>query len=708
MTPSSRAFRVGTRTSRLARVQTDDALGRLAALWPGSTWEAAPFSSPGDRDRATDLRESPPDFFTRDLDEAVLSGAVDAAIHSAKDVPDPVRDGLDWVWLPWGEDPRDALVLPPGRTARDLPERPVLGISSARREAWARRRFPGADLRPVRGNIEERLAQLDAGRFDALVMAAAALNRLGLGARVSEFLSLDDAPVPPGQGRLALTFRTGDERFLRLRGLFVKAVRFVGAGVGSAELCTLAGARELGDAEVCLYDALLDPRLLDLLPPGAEAIDVGKRSGAHGPSQDAIGRLLVDRARRGLRVVRLKGGDPGVFGRLAEEIDALDARRLPYVLVPGVSALTAATTGAGLPLTRRGVSRGFAVLTPRASGGARAPVDAAARAALPVVLFMATEKIAEIAGELTADGLAPDTPAALVLDGGGDEARLVRAPLSGLAAAMSGEAAGAAPGLLVVGEIARAPASAPAGALGGRRVLLTCSEALMDEAARAVEDYGGIAVRRPMIRIVPDVQALDNLRRATEGAFDAIVLTSPSAVRCFGELLRRGGLDARRLPAIAVSGAGTARALEALLLKADVSPGADGASADLPRLAMERLRPGARVLRLRSDRAGPGLAERLRALGAVVTDAALCRNETIRHETAPRFDAVFFASASAAEAFESAWGLAPLEGRVVVTIGRPTAEALRSRGRAPEVVSDVESADGAIAALVRFVFSRGA
>jgi uroporphyrinogen-III synthase len=95
-------------------------------------------------------------------------------------------------------------------------------------------------------------------------------------------------------------------------------------------------------------------------------------------------------------------------------------------------------------------------------------------------------------------------------------------------------------------------------------------------------------------------------------------------------------------------------------------------------------------------------------LGAVVTDAALCRNETIRHETAPRFDAVFFASASAAEAFESAWGLAPLEGRVVVTIGRPTAEALRSRGRAPEVVSDVESADGAIAALARFVFSRGA
>ena len=106
-------LRVGSRGSRLALLQAENALRRMSGLLPGLEFEIVPLSSPGDRDREMDLRKSPANSFTRDLDEALLSGAIDLAVHSAKDVPDPLPDGLDWFWLPWREDPRDALVAAP-------------------------------------------------------------------------------------------------------------------------------------------------------------------------------------------------------------------------------------------------------------------------------------------------------------------------------------------------------------------------------------------------------------------------------------------------------------------------------------------------------------------------------------------------------------------------------------------------------------------
>ncbi len=694
-------FQVGSRGSRLALVQARDALDRITALFPEVRFEVVPVDTPGDRDLTTDLRASPADFFTRDLDEAVRTGRVDLAIHSAKDLPDPVARDLDWFWLPWREDPRDAWVLPPGRALSELPDAPVVGISSARREAYCRARFPGAVLKPIRGTIPSRLEQLDAGAYDAVLMAGAALNRLGLEGRVTEWVPLSELPVPAGQGALAVTFRAGDPFWTRLRAYFVKAVRFVGAGVGSADYCTWGGVRELRQAEVCLYDVLMDDALLEHLPPEAERVFVGKRCGEHSVTQPEITVLIADWVRRGRRVVRLKGGDPGLFGRLAEETDELDRLGLPYRVRAGVSALTVATTGTGLLLTRRGVSRGFSVLTPRAEGGAVAGVALEVRQRLPLVLFMSVRVASDMAGQLLAEGWPGATPAALVSHAGAEDESVLRTTLEGMRdGAFSGVSAEA-PGLLVIGQVAAGAYRRDCGALGACRVLLTCSEALQEKACLRVLDHGGVPLPRPLIRLTPCAEAAAAVAGAA--SYDWAVLTSPSAVQLFMRLVREQGVDLRRLPRMMACGPGSVAAFESLGIRPELSPPMDYSAEGLARVLGERSFEGQRVLRLRSEKAGPLLAEVLRGRGARVDDVRLYTNEPVAYERLPEFDAVFFASASAVEVYFGRHGqVSALAGKTVVAIGGPTAQALASFGRLPDVVPAEATVEGAVDALARF------
>ena len=700
MSEWSERIRAGTRSSNLARVQTQGALDRLAGVVPELRFEAVPVSSPGDRDLALDLKDSPADFFTRDLDEAVLRGELDCAVHSAKDVPDPVREGLDWFWLPWREDARDALIRPVGATVESLPADARIGVSSGRREAYCRNRFPAARLVPIRGTIEQRLEQLDRGDYDMLLMAGAALNRLGLEGRVTEWIPLDALPPPDGQGALALTFRAGDPRFQALRRLFVKAVTFSAAGVGSAGACTLEGLAALKRCDVCLHDTLLGHDLLEMLPPTVQCINVGKRCGEHSVPQAETTYMITRYARRGLRVVRLKGGDPGIFGRLTEEVEALDALKMPYRVLPGLSSLNAATSGTGMLLTRRGVSRGFCVMTPRKEGGAVGSIAAGERARLPVVFFMALGVAREVARQLMEeDGWPADTPAAAVLGAGSDQARVLDATLGTIADRIAADASGMA-GLLIVGEAA-AHRYGAWGALEGRRVLLTASRALQDKAAGLVADYGGMPVCRPLIRLVPSAAGLEKVRRI--GDYGWVVLTSPSAVQAFDALLRAAGVDLRAVPKLISCGEGTSRALRAMGLHPELEPPFDFGAESLLAMARPQIAPGVPVLRLRSDKAGAGLAEALRAMGARVDDCVLYTNEIVRHEFQPEFDVAFFASASAVEAFDEQWGLEPLKAVLVVAIGKPTLAALKRRGLDAGLVAPEATVEASIEALAAHV-----
>ncbi|MGN0827388.1 MAG: hydroxymethylbilane synthase [Kiritimatiellia bacterium] len=677
-------IQVGTRGSLLARLQTDFALQHLSKLLPGCTFSVQTFDTPGDRDLTTPLPQTPGDFFTRDLDQAILDRRLDLAIHSAKDLPENPPEGVDWIWLPWYEPPEDCLVLQSGL---DLPtfetlSCPRIGVSSARREAWCQATYPHARCLPVRGAIPNRLAQLDDGRYDAILTACAALNRLGLAHRIARVIPLSELAPPPGQGILAITFRRADPLLTLLRNTFVKAVRFVGAGTGNASLCTLSGAQDLADADICLYDELLDPALLDYLPKQAIRVPVGKRCAAHSVPQETICRLIADAARQGKRVVRLKGGDAGIFGRLSEEIAWLDRYGLPYCVRPGVSTLSVATTGTGRLLTCRGRAHGFTVETPRRSA------DAPRQVSHPRVLFMAAKVAREEARKLLAQGYAPGTFCAVVYGAGGLYERTVETTLEALSKEPSLLPETHLPGLLLVDV----PPSSyhPHGVLGGLRVLLTCSSALQPRAIRLVEDWGGIPLRFPLFRLAPVANQSPDL-----SGFDWVVLSSPTAIRIFLERVE----NLRTLPRVMVCGPGSEAELRRWRLKADLLPEGDFGASGLLRAAERISWAGKRVLRMHSSKADLTLSEGLRLLGAEVEDCLLYRNEPLPNAPLPDCECLFFASRSAVEIYRARYGEGAFKGRRVVALGGPTSKAL------PPGINWIEG-DGTLEGTIRALADR--
>jgi uroporphyrinogen III methyltransferase/synthase len=702
MADSSTTFRIGARSSGLALVQARRTVGELERRLPGVAFELVPFDSPGDRDRQTDLRVSPADFFTRDLDEAVRNGTIDAAVHSAKDVPDPVPEGLDWCWLPWRAEPRDALVIPAGSRLEDMPAAPRIGVSSDRRIEYCRSRFPNGEYLPIRGNIEHRLAQLDAGDFDLVIIAAAALDRLGLSDRIASYIPLDELPVPEGQGVLCLTFRAGDARWQRIRSLFVKSVTFAGAGVGTTDNVTRGVATALATCDVCFHDSLIPGQILSLVSPQAAVVDVGKRSGRHSAEQRTINELLADACRKGQRVVRLKGGDPAIFGRLGEELDTLDTLGLPSRILPAVSALNAVAPASGILLTERGVTNGFAVLTPRQAGGGTASVQQQVRARFPVVAYMSVKSCGKVCADLLADGWDGSTPAAMIFGAGCPEGFSVRATLATLPDRVA-ETDTTLPGLLVVGDVAGREA-AQHGPLAARRVLLTCSEALQEKTAREVLDRGGIPIPFPLIQLVPTGEAAEAASRLA--AFDWLVVTSPSAARVFLDSLSEAQVDVRTIPRIAVCGSQTAAEFAARGLYPDLCPDADFSAEALVTSFAKDVPAGARVLRLRSDKAGANLADALCDAGYAVEECISYRNEPVPVADLPEFADVVFASASAVEVFVDRWGPENLAGHSAVCIGKPTTAALAKHGIEPAAIGLEATMPGCIEALAAFHVNR--
>ena len=692
-------LKTGTRPSSLALTQSRGALDRIEGLLDSVTFESVPITSIGDTDRTTDLRESPADFFTRELDDALLRGDIDLAVHSAKDLPTPMPAGIDWFWLPWRAEPRDALILAPGRSIADLPENPIIGVSSERREEYCTKRFPNGIQKNIRGNIEERIAQVDDGSYDIVVMAAAALLRLGIEERITEWIPLSDLEVPEGQGFLAVTFRKDDARLMALRNLFMKAVTFAGAGVSNKELCTIATLRALQQCDICLYDSLIDHSLLTELPPHAVAIDVGKRCGAHSKEQHETTKLICECVRQSKRVVRLKGGDPGIFGRLAEETEALEELGIPFRVIPGISALQAATTGTGMLLTRRDVSRGFVALTPRMHGGGLARCDAQMKDKLPVIYYMSIKAIEPISRQLLEDGHSPDTPAAIIFNAGGEDEQIFKVPLGELPNQSQTHCIKK-PGLIIVGATAAYSYKKELGALQGQKVLLTCSEAIQQKAADLVRDFGGHPIQLPLIRLKPRFEEAKTL--APIGSYDWVVLTSPTSVRCFIELLKALETDLRTIPRIMVCGKGTADELKPHGLYADAFPESGYSAEVLIETARDEIEAGDQILRLRADKAGPQLASDLRALGAEVDDYIIYDNERIEHDELADFDVVFFASASGVISFVDQWGVDALAEKTILVIGKPTAQALEKYKLQPSLIAREATVPGAIQSLAEY------
>lgn len=233
-------------------------------------------------------------------------------------------------------------------------------------------------------------------------------------------------------------------------------VWLVGAGPGDPELLTRKAERLLGAASVVFYDALVDPGVLDLAAPGARLVHVGKRAGRHSKDQQTIDRLIVAAALAGERVVRLKGGDPAIFGRLTEELDACRAAGVPVRICPGVTAASAAAASLGASLTRRGLARRLTLVTAHARAGEALSLDWAALAdpQATLAVYMGKAAAAEVAAHLMTAGLPGNTPAALVENASlaGEATLLTRLDLLGFAAEAT---LGDGPALLLIGEALR-------------------------------------------------------------------------------------------------------------------------------------------------------------------------------------------------------------------------------------------------------------
>lgn len=232
-------------------------------------------------------------------------------------------------------------------------------------------------------------------------------------------------------------------------------VSFVGAGPGDPELLTLKALARLEAADVVLFDDLAAGPILDRVRPSAIQVDVGKRAGRPSPSQADVNRLLVEHANRGGHVVRLKSGDAGIFGRLEEEIEALRLAGMKFEIIPGVSSASSAAAAAGIPLTRRALSRRVQFITGHGSTGAlphELNMAALADAEATTVVFMPKRTFPELAARLVAAGLSPQTPALLAENVGRADQRLTRSSVGGLAD-MLAEGVGFAPALILYGPL---------------------------------------------------------------------------------------------------------------------------------------------------------------------------------------------------------------------------------------------------------------
>jgi len=404
-------------------------------------------------------------------------------------------------------------------------------------------------------------------------------------------------------------------------------VYLVGAGPGDPGLITVRGREVLSKADVVLYDYLASRRLLDYAPTGAELIYVGKRASDHAIAQDEIERLLIDKARSGATVVRLKGGDPFVFGRGGEEALALAAAGVPFEVVPGVTAAVAAAAYSGIPLTHRDLSSAVAFVTGHEAPGKDASaLDWPALAAWKGTLafYMGVENLDHISSSLIAHGLSGETPAAAIHCGTTPRQKVVAGTLSGLPQAA--RAAGLRPPAIIVigqtvtlGEKLRWFESRP---LFGRRIVVTRARKQASEISRRLEEYGAEVIEMPVIRIEPpDDSAPLAAAVARLNAFDWILFTSVHGVDAFFSALISAGLDSRALAhnRVASIGPATAERIATFGIRADLLPAEFSSARLADALSASATLSGARILCPRSDVAPDDLLDALGARGAVVS-----------------------------------------------------------------------------------------
>jgi uroporphyrinogen III methyltransferase/synthase len=490
-------------------------------------------------------------------------------------------------------------------------------------------------------------------------------------------------------------------------------VFLVGAGPGDPGLITWRGAECLRRADAVLYDYLVNPRVLEHARPGAERVCLGRHGRDRIMAQAEINARLIALAQAGRTVVRLKGGDPVVFGRLAEEVEALTAAGIPYQIVPGVTAALAAGSYAGIPITHRDQASAVALVTGQeGEGKEQTGLDYAALATFPgtLVFYMGVTTAPEWTAALIAAGKPSDTPAALVRRCTWPDQRTIRCTLAEVPARVKSEKLRP-PAIVIVGDVADlAPAESwfTARPLFGTRVLVTRPREQAEGLLGPLEDLGGGCLIQPVIEISPppDWGPVDSsLRRLDQ--FDWLVFSSANGVRHLLDRLLSGEGDLRALGQIklAVIGPGTAEALAGYHLKADLCPDEYRAESLAAALAGEA--KGKRFLLARASRGREVLADELTAAGAQVEQIVVyeSRDVTATEEdvaaalAAGQIDWITVTSSAIARSLVALFGESLRKSRLV-SISPVTSATLRELGYEPAAEATEYTMPGVVAAIL--------
>jgi uroporphyrinogen III methyltransferase/synthase len=663
-------IKIGSRQSSLAKIQVQEILSLLGNV--SISHELAYFTTQGDLDKKTSLTSNPADnFFTNTLDEALLKKEIDIAIHSAKDLPQDLPKGLKLYALTKALDETDSWVS--DHSLEELPPKAKIGTSSLLRQKMMKNLKPDAVITDIRGTIEERLELLNKKQIDGLIIATCALKRLGLDQYIKSILPWEAMPL---QGQLAVVGREGNENLEKIfERIDVRRqygeVFLVGAGPGDPNLITLKAIETLKDANCVFYDYLVNPSLLKYAPH-AEHIYAGKRKGNHTLTQEKLSSLLKEKAMQGKKTIRLKGGDPLIFGRGADEIIYLRSYHVSVHVIPGISSATSIPSSLGVPLTARNISSSVSFVSAYTDSEQDQTTH---KITIPqtdtIVFLMGLTKLPQIIQSLLKAGWAKTKPIMIISNGTRPNQKIIQGTLSNiekLAFVHSLEA----PALIVAGDTVNFYRQK------NQKILLHCGTN-----PEKYTHYGQI-LPWPMIQIQPMVFSDQEKQKLIKDfdQSDLIVLTSPNAVEHFMKTI--SGLRSVQIvdqKIFAVIGRSTAATLERFGVNPQIissKESAEGLFNILERLVNLENKT---ILLPRSSLPNPFLKEALEKKGALVKEWTIYKNTKPAKKTLPTFplDGIIFTSPSTFKNFLEDYGTIPLSWRILAK-GPVTAKALKEKG----------------------------
>lgn len=801
-------IRIGTRGSKLAMAQTSEVCEKLKQRFPEHTYEIAVISTKGDRVQNVALKKiGDKGIFVREIEEELLDGRIHLGVHSMKDMPSEIPQGLSFAKCWKREDPRDVLILREKNSLNELKRGAVIGTGSMRRSCQLKKLRPDLQIVDIRGNVDTRLRKMEEQKLDGIVLAAAGLKRLGMEHVITEYLEPEQMVPACAQGALALEIREDNELLrtmldsfaeedsslcVQAERSFLKAVGgschvpvgancrrregelemdavfgtedgtvleriairgtdpekmgqeaaavllekmrngicgstdtdsigsnaglenaadsetggedairtgtvyLVGAGPGDAGLITVRGKKAIEQADCIIYDHLANPELLSYAKSGCEKIYAGKENNHHTMKQEEINALLARKARQYRNVVRLKGGDVYVFGRGGEEGVYLKEQGIPFVAVPGISSAIAGPAYAGIPVTHRGISKGFHVVTAHSQKGKPADIDFPSMVGndKTYVFLMGFTKLNEVVGGLLKAGKSPACPVAVISNATLPGQKTCTGTLETISRQVE-QSSLTSPALIVVGDVVSLRPvlnffeEKP---LYGKRFLVAKVGEEVSGLTEGLRDMGASVseIQTGQIRMFPKALTAEAVSRSKW-----IVLTSRHGAEAFFTSMKAQKMDVRLLgdKKFAVIGKKTAEVLENFGIYADLIP-TDFDSGVLRETLERTVSPGETILcGVPSGERNPEitrLKERYEVLEVCLYENGESRNlersmREILGGGENGYDAAFFTCASSVSRF---WKYLPEPEKrafeagqtAAVSIGKKTTQALEKAG----------------------------